>query len=69
MAMQLTVTGMTCDGCRQAVERVVKRVPGVSAAAVTLADGRLEVQGEPDPAAVRAAIEKAGYGVTPADTV
>jgi copper chaperone CopZ len=61
--MELKVTGMTCDGCKGAVERVVKRVAGVTSATVDLPSGKLVVEGKPDPAAVRAAVEKAGYGV------
>jgi copper chaperone CopZ len=61
--MELKVTGMTCDGCKSAVERVVKRVAGVTSATVDLASGKLVVDGKPDPSAVRAAVEKAGYGV------
>ena len=60
---ELKVTGMTCDGCKSAVERVVQRVPGVVKATVELASGRLVVEGTPDPATIRTAIEKAGYGV------
>jgi copper chaperone CopZ len=60
---ELKVTGMTCDGCKSSVERVVKRVAGVTAATVDLPSGRLTVEGTPDPTAVRAAVEKAGYGV------
>jgi P-type Cu+ transporter len=63
MELELTVEGMTCDGCKNAVERVVKRVPGVSDAAVSLADKRLVVRGNPDRAAVVAAVQKAGYTV------
>jgi copper chaperone CopZ len=63
MGLELTIGGMTCDGCKAAVERVVGRVPGVTRAAVSLAAKRLEVEGDPDPAAVRRAIEKAGYTV------
>lgn len=62
-----TVKGMTCDGCKGAVERVTKRVPGVTAVQVDLTSGTLEIQGEPDPAAVVQAVEKAGYPTARAD--
>ncbi len=61
--MTLTVEGMTCDGCKAAVERVASRIPGVTAARVTLADRRLEIEGDPDLDALTAAIVRAGYRV------
>lgn len=66
MKLELTVTGMTCEGCSSAVERVVRRVPGVTTATVTLAESRLVVEGAADPAAVTQAVEKAGYKASPA---
>ena len=55
------VTGMTCGHCQAAVEAEVGAVAGVTAVHVDLASGRVEVQGDADDAAVRAAIEEAGY--------
>ena len=66
MPLVLTVEGMTCDGCSNAVQRVVSRVPGVIKAAVSLADKRLDIEGAPDRGAVVAAVEKAGYKVAEA---
>ena len=62
MATELKVTGMTCGGCKSTVERVVARVPGVTSVTVDLPTGKLVAEGTPDPAAVRAAVEKAGFG-------
>lgn len=59
------VRGMSCDHCVGAVETEVGAVPGVTAATADLASGRLEVTSEApvDPAAVKAAVEEAGYEV------
>jgi copper chaperone len=61
--LTLTVTGMTCDHCVRAVTRAVGAVPGAAHVAVDLDHGTVAVQGNPDPAAVRAAIVEEGYGV------
>ena len=60
-----SVTGMTCDHCVRAVETEVGRLPGVASVSVDLAAGRVTLRSdEPvDPAAVRAAIEEAGFEV------
>jgi len=54
------VTGMTCGHCQAAVETEVGAVPGVTGVHADLATGRVEVHGDADDAAVRAAIEEAG---------
>jgi Cu+-exporting ATPase len=66
----LAVEGMTCASCVGRVERALKAVPGVAEANVNLATERAEVTftGAPDPAALIAAIDAAGYGV-PRETV
>ena len=58
-----TVTGMTCGHCVQAVTEELSQLPGVTAVNVDLASGQAEVgSGAPlDSAAVRAAVEEAGY--------
>jgi len=60
-----TVRGMTCDHCVRAVQTEITAVPGVSAATVDLATGRLVVTSAApvDATAVRAAVEEAGYEV------
>jgi P-type Cu+ transporter len=65
------VTGMTCAACAGRIERVLKRVPGVAAANVNLATEIAQVDGDArvTPAAVEAAIAKAGYGTRPVDHV
>ncbi len=62
----LKVTGMHCSGCAANVERVLKRVKGVSAATVTLSAGQATVDYDPAVATEKelaAAVTKAGYGV------
>ena len=57
-----SVPGMHCGHCEQAVREEVSAVPGVAAVAVDLDAKRVEVRGESlDDAAIRAAIDEAGY--------
>jgi len=61
----LGVTGMTCASCSARVERALKGVPGVMMANVNLATERATVEYRRDQAtlaAIRQAIEEAGYG-------
>ncbi len=60
-----TVVGMTCGHCVSSVTEEVSQVPGVTDVDVDLASGGLTVTGdaEVDDAAVRAAVEEAGYEV------
>ena len=64
--MTFDVKGMSCQGCVASVTRVLKTVPGVSDVAVTLNPGKANVTFDASrttAAALRAAIEDAGYGV------
>ncbi|SDQ05829.1 heavy-metal-associated domain-containing protein [Quadrisphaera sp. DSM 44207] len=60
-----TVVGMTCGHCASSVTEEVSAVPGVTGVDVDLATGGLTVTGDApvDAAAVRAAVEEAGYEV------
>src|SRR3569623_1475794 len=53
--------GMTCAGCEAAVETALRTVPGGDAALVNLAERTAEVCGVAPPAAVIAAVRRAGY--------
>ena len=64
--LDLKVDGMTCDHCAHAVTQAVQAVPGAAGVDVDLDAGRVRVRGNPDLAAVRAAIEEAGYAVADA---
>ena len=62
--ISLPVEGMTCASCVGRVERALKKLPGVSDAAVNLATERADVTVDgADRASLIAAIEKAGYQV------
>ena len=67
--VEMPVTGMTCANCAANIERaLVKRTPGVLAAAVNFASERAQVDYLPsliDTEGLVAAIEKAGYGALP----
>jgi copper chaperone CopZ len=58
-----TVTGMTCGHCVTSVTEEVQEIPGVEDVQVVLETGNLAVtSSDPvDDAAVRAAVEEAGY--------
>jgi copper chaperone CopZ len=59
-----TVEGMSCDHCVHAITGEVTKVPGVAGVAVDLGAKSVAVTGDPiDDAAVRAAVEEAGYSV------
>jgi copper chaperone CopZ len=61
------VAGMTCEHCTAAVSAEVAQVAGVARVEVDLASKRVLVRGENvDDAAVRAAVEEAGYQAAPA---
>lgn len=57
-----TVPGMHCGHCKSAVQSEVSQVPGVSGVEVDLETKLVVVDGEGlDDAAIRAAIDEAGY--------
>lgn len=58
-----TVTGMTCDHCKNAVTTELRRLDGVTNVDVDLATGVVTVQstGPLDRATVAAAVDEAGF--------
>ncbi len=64
---RVTIVGMTCAACVRRVERAIENVPGVSSARVNLALEAAEVEYADAPVrdAVRAAVAKAGYSLSP----
>jgi len=64
-AWSFGVRGMTCAACAGRIEKALRKVPGVLDAGINLATERAEVQAAPevDFAALRAAVDKAGYAV------
>jgi copper chaperone CopZ len=57
-----TVPGISCDHCKHAIEAEVATVAGVSDVVVDVDSKSVRVQGGDD-AAIRAAIDEAGYDV------
>ena len=61
---QYNVTGMSCAACSSRVERVVKKVNGVTSCSVSLLTNSMSVEGSASSAEIIAAVEKAGYGAS-----
>ena len=61
--LSVAIQGMTCASCSARVEKVLKQLPGVTDATVNLATETATVAGDTDAAAVKQAIEKAGFSV------
>jgi copper chaperone len=60
------VDGMTCGHCSATITEEVQRISGVSGVEVDLDRGTVAVRGtHADDAAIRAAIDEAGYQVRP----
>ena len=57
-----SLPGMSCGHCEDAVTKEISALPGVESVVVDLGSKRVEVSGsELDDAAIRVAIEEAGY--------
>lgn len=66
--IELRVSGMSCHGCEQQIEKALARVDGVLRSAADHRAGRVRVVFDPARTAedaVRSCIERAGYGVLP----
>lgn len=57
------IEGMTCGHCELSVREEVEELAGVESAQADRNTGRLTVRGNVDDAAVREAVEAAGYKV------
>jgi Cu+-exporting ATPase len=67
--INIPVTGMSCANCALAIERTVKKLPGVKAASVNFATEQASLSFDPDLVQVEKFVEKiqdAGYGVAKA---
>lgn len=62
-----TVNGMTCGHCVASVTDEVSKIDGVTAVDVDLASGRVTVESDQplEDTAVAAAVDEAGYTVSP----
>ena len=66
--LQLTVTGMTCGGCENAVKRTLLQTDGVEEASASHTEQLVGVTFDPakvTPATLREKIEGLGYDVAP----
>jgi copper chaperone len=61
MAKQITVEGMSCGGCEEAVENALRDVPGVEDADADNDSDSVTVEGEASDEDLAAAVEGAGY--------
>jgi copper chaperone len=61
----ITVDGMTCGHCVNAVQTEVGKLDGVTDVSVDLASGQVTIVADeaPDAGALREAVEEAGYEV------
>ena len=58
-----SVPGMTCGHCKASIESEVGKVSGVFAVSVDLDAKTVTVSGSDDDAAIRAAIDEAGFEI------
>ena len=61
MTLTITVEGMSCEGCEDAVETALGDVAGVTEARADRERAVAEVEGDADLAGLVAAVEDAGY--------
>jgi copper chaperone len=61
----ITVKGMTCGHCVSAVQKEIGGLPGVTGVEVELETGAVRITADPPPdtAALRAAVDAAGYEI------
>jgi copper chaperone CopZ len=59
--IDLQVQGMTCGACVRHVTQALAPITGVDAVDVDLNSGQVRVEGNPDGAALLAALDEAGY--------
>ena len=59
----IKVAGMTCGHCVTAVQGEISKLPGVTGVEVDLGTGTVRITADPppDPAALSAAVDEAGY--------
>jgi copper chaperone len=62
----IMVSGMSCEHCAKAVRAEIGKLPGVTEVEVDVAAGTVRISGErlPGDAALREAVEEAGYQLT-----
>ncbi len=63
LARTYSVPAISCAHCKHAIEDEVDKVAGVTLVDVDIAQRTVRVEGDAAEAAVRAAIEEAGYDI------
>ncbi|HEX6945661.1 MAG TPA: heavy-metal-associated domain-containing protein [Casimicrobiaceae bacterium] len=61
----LEVSGMTCQGCVNAVTRIVRKADPAAEVSVDLANGRVNARTVVDPHSLAEAVTKGGYDAVP----
>lgn len=61
MARNLSVGGMSCEGCEASVADSLRDVDGVESAEADHETGSVTVEGDADDEEIRTAVEEAGY--------
>lgn len=64
MTTELTVSGMSCDGCADVVEYAVELADGVDSASADHESGVVTIEGSVDRETVAEKVRMAGYGVS-----
>lgn len=62
---RLSISGMTCAGCVNAVQKALSKAPGVQHAQVNFASETAQISGQASTADLIAAVEDVGYGASP----
>ncbi|WP_460920029.1 heavy-metal-associated domain-containing protein [Salinarchaeum chitinilyticum] len=61
MSTEITVEGMTCDGCEEVVEEALEMADGVESADADRSDDSATVEGDADVDVLVEKVEMAGY--------
>ena len=61
MSRTITVDGMSCGHCEQAVEEALEELEGVARATADREAGEATIEGSAEPDRLVAAVEEAGY--------
>lgn len=63
MTTTITVAGMSCGGCANSVRAEISSIPGVVDVDIDLSNGTVTIGSDTplDTAAIRSAVEEAGY--------
>ncbi len=65
---QYNLTGMSCAACSARIQKAVEGVDGVTSCSVSLLTNSMQVEGDATTEAILTAVQKTGYGASPADT-